>query len=303
MVRALINRRPREGPWGGGSHFVRAFYEHAVENNVEIVEHLSMSPNVILVFHPDSEDGGLSFHDAFEYVRQNPTTKMVVRVNECDARKATAGVDWTWSRMIYRADLVVYVSEWMKRYFEDRLQLPPARSMVLENGVNPGSFDEKEDQKISARNGKINIVCAHWSDNAMKGQDTYEFLDDFVRRNPEFTFTFIGRTKANLQNSRLIPPMHPNELMAELQKYDVCVNGSRWDPGPNAVIESISAGLPTYVHADGGGGVDFAGIEHTFANDKELEAILLSKNFSMNRKQFEPWKLVMKNLFDEIKNL
>ncbi len=300
MVKVLINRKPVEGPWGGGAHFVRAFHDCAKGNDIQLVEGLSDQPRVIFVFHPQSENGSISYVDALEHRREHPDVRIIVRVNECDARKGTTGVDDRWLHMIQNSDHAFYVSKWMEAYFEPRIQHVQKSSVVV-NGVDRSLF--KNQKKISSITGKTNIVCAHWSDNSYKGQDVYEFLDNFVARHAEFTFTFIGRTKAELKHSILVNALEPSKLAAELTRYDVCVNGSRFDPGPNAVIESIAAQLPTYVHADGGGGVEFAGPNHAFKNTDELETILLSRNYSMNPDIFRDWGHVMQNVFDRIRSL
>lgn len=298
-MKVLINRKPRTGPWGGGNHFVNAFYEHAKENGIELVEDLSKSPDAIFLFHPSSEDGGISVLDARAYREKNPHVKIWLRVNECDARKGTHAVDELWLMMGDFVDRTFFVSNWMMTYFEQRGWKCPFKEVIV-NGVDRNRFERKE--KLSLTNGKINLVCAHWSDNAMKGQQTYEFLDYFVSKNPGYTFTFIGRTKAQLKNSTVIQPLDPKKLAIELSRYDVCINGSMNDPGPNAVIESIAAGLPTYVTRLGGGGIDFAGEDHVFDSFEHLEKILLSKQFQPNVDRFEDWSTVMKTVFERIKN-
>ncbi len=317
VLKVLINRDPVVGPWGGGARFLEAFHSMARENGIEIVKTLQQSPDVIFIFHPDEEittagsisNGkaevnmtirGVSFDAALEHKRNHPDVQIIVRVNECDARKRTTGVDEKWMHMIQRSDHAFYVSKWMETYFDSRIQHVQKSSVII-NGVDRSLF--KRAKKISDVTGKVNIVCAHWSDNFFKGQDVYEFLDRFVRTHQDFTFTFIGRTKANLKHSHLVSALDPKDLALELSRYDVCVNGSRFDPGPNAVIESIAAGLPTYVHADGGGGVDFAGAEHAFKTLPELENILLSKNYPANPDIFRSWGDVMARVFDRIKSL
>ncbi|MAG24683.1 hypothetical protein CMI47_03800, partial [Candidatus Pacearchaeota archaeon] len=95
-----------------------------------------------------------------------------------------------------------------------------------------------------------------------------------------FTFTYIGRTKRKL--SKIIKPLYGKELADELGKYDIYVSGSKNDPGPNHVLQSLACKLPTYVAHDSGGAREFAGDDHIFSSFKELEYILLSKHFKQN---------------------
>jgi hypothetical protein len=133
----------------------------------------------------------------------------------------------------------------------------------------------------------------------MKGQDYAEWLDSFVgKHSDEFTFTFVGRTQANFKHATLVRPLYGKQLGEEIGKYDVCINASRFDPGPNSVIEPISCGLPTYVHIDGGGGVEFAGSDHTFSSPEDLECILLKKQFVQNASMFLQWDQTIKSYVD-----
>jgi len=54
-------------------------------------------------------------------------------------------------------------------------------------------------------------------------------------------------------------------------------------------LEAISVGLPTYVHADGGGAVEFAGRDHTFSNLSELEELILGNNYTSNEYKPISW--------------
>jgi glycosyltransferase involved in cell wall biosynthesis len=71
-------------------------------------------------------------------------------------------------------------------------------------------------------------------------------------------------------------------LGEELGKHDVYVSGSRFDPGPNHVLEALACGLPTYVHQNGGGAVEFAGEDHTYEDWKQLEQVLTGPTFTAN---------------------
>ena len=59
--------------------------------------------------------------------------------------------------------------------------------------------------------------------------------------------------------------------------------------GPNHVLEAISVGLPTYVHEQGGGAVEFAGKDHTFKNLVGLENLILGNSFTQNEYKPISW--------------
>jgi glycosyltransferase involved in cell wall biosynthesis len=227
-----------------------------------------------------------------------PDSKIVIRVNECDARKGTKGVDDAWINASRFVDGAIFVSDWLRDYFLER-GWHCKNNVVIYNGVNKEIF--KPSEKLN--DGKIHIVSAHWSDNPLKGQDVTEWLDDFVGKHPEYAFTFVGRTKAKLTNGSVVGPLSGKKLGEELAKHHVCVNGSRFDPGPNSVIEPIACGLPTYVHKDGGGGVEFAGKSHVFNDVFSLEKLLLTNQFQQNLTSFDDWEIVVKRYVDFVVNL
>ena len=299
MSSILINRAPiRNKPWGGGAQFVNAFYDNAKQNGFSVVNRLSDKPDYLFLFHPDPDELRIGIDEIYRHSKLHGT-KVISRVNECDARKGTVGVDKLWLDIGSISNHSIFVSDWMRSYYEE-LDWNSKSSNVIWNGVSKERFVQLK--KLSDENKKINIVCAHWSDNEKKGQKVYEFLDDFVSKNDDFTFTFIGRTKANLPNSSLVPPLSPEDLAVELTRYDICVNGTVADPGPNAVIESITAGLPTYVHSSGGGACEFAGADHLFTTSKELETLLLKRQFENNLTHFDEWDIVMQKVFATIKD-
>ena len=183
----------------------------------------------------------------------------------------------------------------MKKYHVDKGWNCPSQT-VFYNGVNKKNFFPRE--KIS--NGKVNIVTHHWSNNYLKGFDVYDWLDEWVAKNPDFTFTYIGRENGNFKNTKVVPPLFGKQLGDELGKYDVYISASRHDPGPNHVLESLASGIPTYAHSEGGGSVEFTGSQNTYSSLEDLEKILLSKSFDKNEMNPKDWQECMPSLIDQI---
>jgi glycosyltransferase involved in cell wall biosynthesis len=248
---------------------------------------LMFAPSVILIAGLDNDGGsGISFDQAVLYkMMSDPNVKIVLRVNENDARKGTNNVDKTLVEASKHIDGTVFVSRWLQSYFAKK-KWKCKNQTVIVNGVAADVFSPQP----KLNNGKINIVTHHWSDNEMKGADYYELIDDFVGKNSDkFSFTYIGRHKCDFKNTTVIRPLHGKALGDELGKYDVYVSASRFDPGPNHITEAISCGLPTYVHKDGGGAVEFAGNDHVFSSYVELEKLLLNGEFKPNQTTFAGW--------------
>ena len=303
-MRIYINRASIQGPWGGGAHFINAAHEYinTFGHQVEATSS-NASPDVILLAGIDNDGKGISAEQAIMYksiMNNQRDVKIVLRVNENDARKGTNHVDSKLVEISKHIDGTVFVSDWLKDYFLRR-GWACQNYKVIKNGVNREIFYSQ--QKLN--NNKTNLVTHHWSDNYMKGFDIYDEIDKFIGT-PEgsnYTFTYIGRDRGTFKNTSVIKPLYGKKLGEELGKYDVYVSASRFDPGPNHVIESIACQIPTYVHSDGGGSVEFAGKEFCYSTWKELKTILLERKFKNNEQNFSDWKTCIENyvkFFEEI---
>jgi glycosyltransferase involved in cell wall biosynthesis len=284
-MKLYVNRSPiTTQPWGDGSAFVTAFLRRVqLVPGVELLTNpaLEFNPDVVLAVGLDS-DGycGISIDQMIMHQMYfAPNMKIVLRVNENDARKGTKNVDAKLLKVSEYLSGTVFVSHWLQKYFADK-GWKCANQTVIHNGVAGDVF--KPQPKLN--NGKLNIVTHHWSDNPMKGADIYEALDQFVGQHPDkFTFTYVGRTQSRFRHSAMVRPLVGQQLAEELGKYDVYVSGSRFDPAPDHVLEAISCGLPTFVHQDGGGAREFAGEDHIFQDFAHLVGILTSEWSPLSR--------------------
>jgi glycosyltransferase involved in cell wall biosynthesis len=307
-MKLFINRNVVYGrAWGGGAWFVNAVYDNAQSLGHQVLSLNDIKqgkrPDVMLIVGLDADDMGITARDVVDYAyahsRQGDKILTVLRVNECDARKGTAGVDDAWMLMSQHVDATVFVSNWLKAYFVER-GLSCKNVATIVNGVDKNVFMPRS----KLNNGKTNVVTHHWSNNAMKGFDIYEELDKFVGQNiNEFAFTYIGRDRGTFNNARVVQPLFGNELGNELGKHDVYVSASRYDPGPNHISESIASCLPTYVHKHGGGCVEFAGSDHVYSDWLELKNTLLERKFKHNNTQFLDWAGCVKQYVQFIETL
>ena len=101
----------------------------------------------------------------------------------------------------------------------------------------------------------------------------------------------------------MLSSLYGQRLGDELRQHDVYVSGSRFDPGPNHIIESISCGLPTYVHRNGGGCVEFVGEDHVFNSVDELFELLTLGQFVKNTFVPTTWEQCMSQYFRVIEEL
>ena len=302
MRNIFINRNVVEGPWGGGNQFVRAFFEKANRRNYNIVTGIQPKLDVIMMVDPRWDDQTkFSYKEARKYKLMFPKTKLVFRVNECDKRKGEVNVIDPFIRELSEiSDLTIFVSSWVRDlHVQNGIKFN--KSTFIHNGVDNEVF--KPSHKLSDIDGKIHIVTHHWSNNPFKGHDIYKKIDAYVADVPNVTFTYIGRSHDILPNSRIVKPLYGHELGKELGRYDVYISGSRWDPGPNHVLESLSCGLPTYVHVDGGGSVELAGADHAYDEVESLLDMISQKSYSMNTCSIMSWDQCIDRYFDEIDKL
>jgi glycosyltransferase involved in cell wall biosynthesis len=291
-MKIYINRKPINGPWGGGNLFVSALYDALPNLGYNILDDISRdTPDIIFLQSPKPDEvSRFSINEAIS-LKQKHNTKIVMRVNDCDARKGTTGVDEMWQECSKYIDKTIFVSNWMMNYFLEKGWYCK-NNYVVYNGVNTTHFNPQE--KI--KNGKVNIVTHHWSNNRMKGFDIYESIDRMVGLDNNYTFTYIGRELGTFKNTKVVKPLFGKSLGEELGKYDVYVSASRFDPGPNHILESLACNIPTYVHSDGGGCIEFAGETHKYSGIDELITKIKNPVSNDRNNLIRSWKDCIVNL-------
>ena len=279
-MKILINRKPVNGPWGGGNNFVKALHEYSSMHGFTPVNTFSEDIDLIFMVDPRYDELGISLNEIAAYKQYRPSTKIVYRINECDKRKGLVNdIDPLIRSVSNVSDMCIFISDWIKDYHISEGWGCP-RNWVIYSGTNKDHFISRPDDRI--KNGKINIVTHHWSDNPFKGLDIYQQLGKWIEDNPEYTFTYIGRSQSAIANTNMIPPTFGSDLGKKLSRHDVYVSASRFDPGPNHIIESLACNIPTYAYIEGGGACEMVGPQHVYTDFSHLTRMLLEKNFRSN---------------------
>jgi hypothetical protein len=297
-MKICINRKPIKGPWGGGNLFVKSFCKYLRDFGHQVVHTLDDNLDIIFMQDPRYDNLKISINEIINYKKKFPNVKIIHRINECDARKNTDDMDSLLLQCSKYTDFTIFVSNWIKEYHFNK-GMRVKNFDVIYNGVNKQYF--RQNKKLN--NFKINIVAHHWSNNFLKGFDIYEKIDEFVSNNDSFTFTYIGRENGTFKNTNIIKPLFGKDLGHELGKYDVYVSASRYDPGPNHVLESLACRIPTYVISSGGGSVEFAGLNNSYNDFNDLKCILLKKEFKLNDYLPYNWKTCAKKVDKVIKDV
>ena len=294
-------------PWGGGAKFSDCVLNTFKDDTVRSI----WEADTALIVGIGGDGPHLSGDDIADYKRKyNTQLRIVLRVNDCDKRKNTKNVDKRIASVAQVADHVVFVSQWMKDYFtydspHSFVHKIHPNATVIVNGCDGNVFKADVHESVKLHNdGRIHAVYHSWSDNDLKGRDGIEFMRDFQRRHSDtHSFTFIGRTKVELPRATHVQPLSGRPLANVLALHDVYVFFSRFDPGPNACLEALSLGLPTYAHIDSGGGAEFVGQDHTFLNFDDLEKLLLLRQFKHNDTVVRSWEDVMKDYERVLRNV
>lgn len=308
-MKIAINRKPRTGPYGGGNLFIRSFFRSSEEYEHRILTTLTESDiDIIFLMDPRSEPDTFGINEAVNYCRANPGTKIVQRINECDARKNTEHMDPLLLQCSTVNHHTIFVSNWMKKYFFQK-GWQCKSSSILYNGVSDEYLNLRKSDLIRKESGrKLKIVTHHWSNNLLKGFDVYDFLDYLVEKRDDIEFTYIGRHRGTFRNTRCIDPLSGLELAHEILKNDIYFTGSRNDPGPNHVLESLALGLPTYSHAEGGGAVEFTRKSQSdeskiFQNFSDIERIIDSEIHYQNTMLPRNWEFSMNSLWETLTSI
>lgn len=251
-MKVFFNRFPRNEPYGGGNQFLQRMTSLLEDREHKVVYHLEEDIDVIFMVDPRPGDHGYSVQHIWNYKQQHPSTKILHRINECDKRKGTQGLDGLLIKSATISDEVVFISDWLKSYFYD-LGLTK-NTHTIYNGCDTNIFYPAREKTLGR---KVNLVTHHWSDNWMKGFDLYTKIDEYLIENPSanFNFTYVGRyyKEYTPKATSIISPLCGIPLGEELRKHDVYVTASRWEPCGMHHIEGAASGLPVIYHSETGG--------------------------------------------------
>jgi len=257
-MKIFVNRKIRRTPWGGGIHFLSSFVDYVTKLGHEVTNNYDNDVDLILMMDPRPDDGFgdvnqiINFRSHLKSLGKN--VKVFHRINDTDiARNTNFLVNMNLTANFYVADYTIFISEWLKKHYEDRGF--NKESIVIRNGCNQDWFYPKNNYESSLKKGPIKVVTHHWSDNFNKGFDAYISLDKQLENRNDIEFTYIGRYFKDYSpiRTKIIAPIYGVALGDELRKHDVYLTAARWEACGMHHIEAASCGLPIIYHTDGGG--------------------------------------------------
>jgi hypothetical protein len=196
-----------------------------------------------------------SYKDIVRYLLQkNWQTIVVYRINECDERKGTTGINKRVMRANSCADHTVFISSWLRDLFWGHGMETPEYSVIL-NGANCRVFNAEGYNRWTGSE-KLRLVTHHWGGGYMKGFDIYERLDRMLSK-PTFSerlvFTYIGNLPSDFRftNACYVPPQSGVELATSIRSHHVYLTASQNEPAGMHHIEGALCGLPLLYRESG----------------------------------------------------
>jgi hypothetical protein len=254
-------------PAGGGHQFLRALRGEVERRGIRTQANLTSSTTKACLYNSFNFDAR-----ALRRARRRPI-RMVHRVDGPIAvyRGFDDGSDDFIRRMNDFADSTVFQSRYScEKHLELGIEL--ANPVVISNAVDPAIFHPRGRTPFSGER-RLRVITTSWSDNPNKGGETYSWLDGAL--DPAlYEYTFVGRITAALRRTRVLPPVSPEKVAAELRAHDVFVTASRNEACSNAVLEALACGLPV-VYVRSGSHAELVGkAGYGFDDSEEIPGLL-----------------------------
>ena len=148
------------------------------------------------------------------------------------------------------ADATIFISDYSASKYKE-LGLDFKNPTVIRNTADPEIFHPHGRIGLPDGNHKIRLIATAWSNNPRKGGPLLAWLDEHLDH-VRFELTFVGRTKAEFKNAKVLDAVPSEELADILRKHDIYIAPSEDDPCSNALVEALSCGLPAVFRQSGG---------------------------------------------------
>lgn len=300
-----------EGPWGGGNLFIINLSNYLIKKgHIVTYDLIDEDIDLILLTDPRGKSSSSSSYDHIDIESYknniNPNALVVHRINECDERKQTKGLNDFYLKASQIADEVVFVSEWLRKVYLN-IGMSKNKTSVILSGSDKDIFN-KNNSSIWNKESKLKIITHHWSANLNKGYKVYKLLDDLISTEKwknRIEFTYVGNVSKdfNLPNTKIIPPKEGNELSKILKDHHIYVTGTINEPSGNHHIEAAQCGLPI-IFLDSGGTTEYCeefGI--SFTNDFELKLEQMIEDYDLYLGKMDSYFLNAEKMSEEYLNL
>ena len=284
-MKIFFSLKPPINSFGGGAFFVKNIINYLGNKNIETTFELEKNIDIIFIIDPRKSNPNYkkySVVELLEYKNNNPNTKIIYRVNECDIkREVSINIEPLLVETMKIADYVVFVSKWLQKYFIEKYKLSINSTAIL-NGCNLEHFTPSKKEKFLTN--KIKLVTHHWSNNYLKGFHIYNALDKLLENRDDIEFTYIGNYNQGYQpkNINLLPVTSCKKLGDLLKEHDIYLTATQNEPGAMHYLEGLVCGLPILYCENGGGAQEIccmAGEEYSNIETLLAKISLIKNNY------------------------
>lgn len=284
-MRIYVNRKPRKGPWGGGIKTVNKLVEELHANGHEVVYQLIPGIDIIFCIDPRPNQFG-EWYQHFVGYKNTFGARIIQRVGDVGTHSKPELTSLVKQTLKF-SDFFIFPSEWAREYIGHK-----ADNFKIIHNCPMSIFHEHKNKNTTLSN-TIRLVTHHWSMNPKKGFHLYEQLEDYIKENGNFEFTYIGRKPEEYNYSNHLPPIAATELAQELPKHDIYITASIEEAGANHVLEAMAAGLPVVFHKDGGSILNYC--ENYGTQFSDFEGMVKAINEMVEQYQFYKEKVLLYN--------
>lgn len=250
-LKISIGMNLQSGAWGGGNQFGHSLKSYLEGRECDVYFDLDEPDlDIILLTEPRFKlaSSAYSYEQIAAYLKyKNKKTIVIHRINECDERKGTKGVNDLLVKASRYADHTVFISSFLKHLFVNK-GINESSSSIILNGGDTNLFNRNGSNSIGIE-GPLKLITHHWGGNWSKGFDIYERLDKMLSEkkwSDQISFTFVGSLPNGFQfiNANYIKPLSGNDLGDEISRHHIYLTASRNEPAGMHHIEGALCGLP-----------------------------------------------------------
>ena len=151
-MKISIGYKNIHGPWGGGLNFSRLLTKFLEEKNINVTTNLNSNDiDIILLTEPRRYTRSSSFthKDVNDYLKNiNYNSIVINRINECDERKKTKGLNKFLINSSEISDYTVFISSWLE-------------SLFISQGFNKNSL-------TTIKNGADDFIVRHGKEDLQR---------------------------------------------------------------------------------------------------------------------------------------